>query len=72
MVDSKDARKKKRRRFAAGAAGPGEQFVDWACGKGVLGVCLLAVVCLVAAAALFWFVVFSDFSASADFVYNQF
>ena len=62
----------KNKRFAASAAGPGEQFVDWARAHGPLAVVLLALVCAAALGALFWFVVFSDFSASADFVYNQF
>ena len=63
---------KKKRRFAAAADGPGVQFVDWVRAHGVPAYVLLALVCAIAVGLLFWFVVFSDFSASADFVYNQF
>ena len=63
---------KKKRRFAAAADGAGVQFIDWVRAHGVMACILLAVVCVLAVGLLFWFVVFSDFSASADFVYNQF
>ena len=70
MADSKGS--KKTRRFAAAADGPGVQFVDWVRMHGVAACLLLALICAIALGALFWFVVFSDFSASADFVYNPF
>jgi len=63
---------RKKRRFGAAADGPGVQFVDWVRAHGVPACLLLAFLCCAAAGLLFWFVTFSDFSASADFVYNQF
>ena len=62
----------KKRRFGAAADGPGVQFVDWVRAHGVPACLFLALLCCAAAGLLFWFVTFSDFSASADFVYNQF
>ena len=64
-------RAKTSKRFAAAAAGAGEQFVDWV-RTHVPAVLLLALVCAMALVALFYFTAFSDFGASADFVYNQF
>lgn len=63
---------RKQKRFAAAGDGPGVQLVDWARSHGALSCLLLAIVCAAAIGVLFWFVVFSDFSASADFIYNQF
>ena len=59
-------------RFTAAADGAGVQFVDWVRSHGFAACILLALVCAFAIGVLFWFVVFSDFSASADFIYNQF
>lgn len=64
--------KRGKRRFGAAADGPGVQFVDWVRAHGVPACLLLALLCCVAGGLLFWFITFSDFSASADFVYNQF
>jgi len=44
----------------------------WASEHGALAALALFIVCLVLLGLVFYFLVFSDFSGSADFIYNQF
>ena len=63
---SDDGKKRAAERAETGAP------TEWMLLHAALSVALLALACTVALLALFFFVVFSDFSASADFVYTQF
>ena len=47
-------------------------FTEWVESHGVLVAALLSIACSAALLVLFFFVAFTDFSASADFVYSQF
>lgn len=61
----------KSERTAAASASKGG-LASWAESHGALAVLLLGVVACACALLLFYFLTFSDFSASADFIYNQF
>ena len=68
-ADSKSARKSAP---SKGAKALPKEPTAWIEAHPVPAVVLLAVVILAALLTLFGFTVFTDFSASADFVYTQF
>ncbi|MBQ9069402.1 MAG: hypothetical protein IJ131_10185 [Eggerthellaceae bacterium] len=51
---------------------PSGRIPSWAHEHPVVSTVLLAASCFLAFALIFIFVVFTDFGASADFIYNQF
>ena len=49
-----------------------DRFAAWVKQHEAIAACLLALLCFAAMLLVFYFVVFSDFGGSADFIYNQF